>query len=106
MNVNDMRKMQKMKRNQNQHDRDDERCTVDIGDDSEKQYEFVKVIRWLSDNVKNPFKVIIQARELSGRQRQFTLMKEKNNIETTIKHILGEIDITIQESDYNPNAID
>ena len=74
---------------------------VDIDDDSKKQCALVKVIRWLSDNVKKTYIVVIQARELYRYQKWFTLSNEKRDIETTIKYLFGEIDITTQE--YNDN---
>ena len=73
---------------------------TDISQDDSKRYAFTETLRQLSRK-RTPSKVIVRARTLDGQNKYFTL-SNKNNIETTIGHISGEIDLVEDQSDVSP----
>lgn len=78
---------------------------VSIGDDAEKQYAFINVLKYLHKIQKDNFFPYIYAHEIGGRGRWFTV-NNSNNVDAMIGHILGTIDITQQSSDDDPDSID
>ena len=78
---------------------------VNIGDDSEKQYAFTQVLKYLHKTQMNDVFPIVHASELSGRNRYFTI-NNKYNVDNMIGHILGNIDVTQDASDNDPKSID
>ncbi len=70
---------------------------ADIGDDEDKRLAFTEMLR----HSYNKKKVVVVAYTLDGKKKWFTL-SDKHNIESTIGHISGELDLTEDQSDSNP----
>ena len=77
---------------------------IDIDDDSEKQYAFVKVLRYIRKMKTNEWRPIITGYDMNGNGRKFSINKELD-LETMIRCILGEITVEDYSSDCDPNLI-
>ena len=73
---------------------------TDIGRSDIKRYAFTEMLRHLYRSNTNS-KVVVLAHTLDNKKKWFTL-SDKQNIESTIGHISGELDLTTDQSDTNP----
>ncbi len=73
---------------------------MDIAQDDNKRYAFSETLRQLYKK-RTPSKVVVRAETLDKQQKWFTL-SNKHNLEATIGHITGELDLTEDQSDTNP----
>ena len=73
---------------------------TDINQDEDKRYAFTEALRQIhkKTNVGRP---IVKAIALDGTYKYFTL-SDKHNIESTLGHITGELDLSEDQSDTNP----
>ena len=73
---------------------------IDIGDDEDKRLAFTETLRHIVGKAKIP--VVVKSMSLDGKEyKWFTLLKNRN-IDTTIGHIAGTIDLAEDSSDTNP----
>ena len=73
---------------------------IDIGDDEDKRLAFTETLRHVVGKTKTP--IVVKSLSLDGKEyKWFTLSKNKN-IDTTIGHIAGTIDLSEDSSDTNP----
>lgn len=73
---------------------------MDIAHDDNTRYAFSETLRQLYKK-KTPSKVVVRAKTLDHKSKWFTL-SNKHNLESTIGHITGELDLTEDQSDTNP----
>ena len=72
---------------------------VQIGDDEDKRLAFTEMLRNIYKTCKD--KIVIKATNLDGTSKWFTLSKNQE-IEKTIGHLAGTIDLQTDSSDINP----
>lgn len=77
---------------------------VDIGDDSEIQYAFTKVLRQIRKMKSDEWRPLVYGYDMNGKKRVFNINRE-SNIEDMIRCILGEITIEEYSSDSDPGLI-
>ena len=75
---------------------------VDIGDSECKRLAFTEMLRHCY-KIRNKSKVVVKAYTLDGHAKWFTL-SDKHDIESTIGHISGELDLSEEKSDTNPTV--
>ena len=75
---------------------------TDIGKTDEEKYAFTEMLRKIP-TMRLRSKVIVRATTLDGKRKWFTI-SDKHNIESTIGHITGELDLTEDQSDTNPHV--
>ena len=73
---------------------------TDIGEDENKRYAFTETLRQLYKK-RTPSKVVVRAQDLNKNWKYFTL-SNKHNLDITIGHIIGDIDLTVDQSDVSP----
>ena len=74
-----------------------------IGDDEDKRLAFTETLRQIYKTTPNNRKIIVKGYNLNGTYKYFTLSAQsKWNINDTIGHIAGTLDLTTQSSDENP----
>ena len=74
---------------------------VDIGDSDYKRLAFTETLRQIYKGRYNKKKAVVKAFTIDDNYRWFTLSKE-HDIESTIGHISGDIDLSTNQSDSNP----
>ena len=77
---------------------------VDINDDSEKQYAFTQVLRYIRKNKSTMPKPVVLGYTLDGDSKAFPLNNELA-IDEAINAILGEVTVESFGSDTNPGLI-
>ncbi|KAK8840742.1 hypothetical protein M9Y10_030519, partial [Tritrichomonas musculus] len=73
---------------------------IDIGDDEDKRIAFTEMLRYIYSH-KTTTRPVVKAYSLDGSYKWFTL-SNKFNMDSTIGHIAGTIDLNTDESDMNP----
>ena len=74
---------------------------TDIGEDEDKRLAFTESLRQIYKKKRGSQKVVIRAYDFNGKYKWFTL-SDKHNMESTIGHISGEMDLATDQSDTNP----
>lgn len=74
---------------------------VDIADNEEKRLAFSETLRRIYTKRYSKKKAVVKAYTIDGKYKWFTL-SDKHNIESTIGHISGEVDLGEDQSDTNP----
>ena len=74
---------------------------VDIADNEDKRVAFTETLRRIYSKRYGNKKVVVKAHTIDGKFKWFTL-SDKHNMESTIGHISGEIDLGENQSDTNP----
>ena len=75
---------------------------VDIRDSKCKRLSFTEMLRHCYE-IRNKSRVVVKACTLDGHAKCFTL-SDKHDIENTICHISGELDLSEEKSDTNPRV--
>ena len=78
---------------------------TDIGEDEDKRLAFTESLRQIYKKKRGSQKVVIRAYDFNGKYKWFTL-SDKHNMESTIGHISGEMDLATDQSDTNPYVQD
>ena len=73
---------------------------IDIGDDEDKRLAFTETLRQLHKNKK--CKIVVKAISLDGEEYKWFTLSHSRNIDITIGHIAGTIDLNEDCSDNNP----
>ena len=73
---------------------------VDIADDEDKRLAFTETLRQIHKNSKA--KVVVKSESLDGNEYKWFTLSKAQNIDTTIGHIAGTIDLADDCSDVNP----
>ena len=73
---------------------------IDIGDDEDKRLAFTETLRQLHKSKKG--KIVVKAISLNGEDYKWFTLSQSKNINITISHISGSIDLNEDSSDNNP----
>ena len=98
-NVHDADKYQDAIRDMMIKCRKHESFSVDINNDSEIQYAFTQVLRYIRKHRDNNIKPMVFGYDLNNHSKVFSLNKESDT-EAMIKSILGEVTVEIISSNY------
>ena len=71
---------------------------TDIGEDEDKRLAFTETLRQMYKTRYRSKKIVVRAHTIEGSSRWFTL-SDKNDMEATIGHISGEMDLETKQSD-------
>ena len=72
---------------------------IDIGDDEDKRLAFTETLRHIVGKTKN---LVVKSMSLDGNEYKWFTVSNSKNIDTTIGHIAGTIDLAEDSSDTNP----
>ncbi|KAK8895923.1 hypothetical protein M9Y10_013809 [Tritrichomonas musculus] len=103
-NVHDKKKYQAEYKRMMIAAKNHESFEVNINDDSEVQYAFTQVLRYIRKHSSLEYKPIVYGYDMNDNCRMFNLSKEVN-FEDLLKCILGEITIESYSSDSDPALI-
>ena len=103
-NVHDKKKYQKEYKRMMIAAKNHESFEVNINDDSEVQYAFTQVLRYIRKTSSSEYKPTVYGYDMNNNCRMFNLSKEVN-FEDLLKCILGEITIESYCSDSDPALI-